>query len=714
MSASAQPRVIIVGAGFGGIAAAIELRGQGFADVTILDKAPGIGGTWLHNTYPGAACDVPSHFYSFSYAQRRDWTRLCSPQPEILSYLRGVARDHGVDSLVVAGVEVTACRYDDAKQCWRVEAADGRHWEAEALIIATGQLHRPVTPRIEGSETFAGHAFHSAQWDHDYDLRGKRVAVIGTGASAVQFVPEIVEQVQRLVVFQRTGNWFMPRRNRAYPRLIAAAIRYVPGLQSFRRGFFFRYGEFLTRMIRHPRTFGRIGALRSAAFMRSQLKDPDLRRRLWPDYRFGCKRVLFSSAFLPALQEPNVEVVTDVIKGMARDGVVSGQGRLHEVDCVIYGTGFATTRFMFPMEVTGTGGRALADVWAEGAHAHLGMTVPGFPSLFVMYGPNTNTSGGSIITYLEAQAGYIRQPWASCVPAARRRSTFAPRSRRPATATPRRASRARPGWSATRGTGPPTGGSSPTGRATWPSTWSRPRSWTRRTSRSPSGGPLAQQLMSGCPAGLQRRWPAVQLLAPVAGHDVGVQLERELGGVGVAAELSALLRGSRLLLEEGEPTRPGLRDRIAHRARAVIELQGGRGQKAAAGEDLALEIGEPGVDHGAQSLEARRPPGRRCPDLLGEAVERRAQRGELKLFLRAEWADHAALAEAQLGGQAPDADRLETLGGAQLDRPVDDGGAGPGGLGLGAARHADDDSARSYAITPWSPRRRPESERSNE
>ena len=408
MSSGAARRVLIVGAGFGGIAAAIELQRHGFGDVTILEKAPDLGGTWLQNTYPGAACDVASHFYSLSYAQRRDWTRLCSPQPEILRYLHEVAHEHGVDRRIVTGVEVTACAYDDDARRWTVTAADGRTWEAEAVILATGQLHQPVRPRIEGAESFGGHAFHSAEWDHDYDLRGKRVAVIGTGASAVQFVPVIVEEVGRLVVFQRTGNWFLPRKNRPYPRALLAAIRWVPGLQSLRRRFFFHYTDSLTRLIRHPKTLGRIMGARSALFMRAQIKDPALRRRLWPDYTFGCKRILFSSMFLPALQRPNVEVVTDAITGMSADGVVSANGRLHEVDCVIYGTGFATTRFMFPMAVTGVGGRSLQEQWAGGAHAHLGITVPGFPSLFVMYGPNTNTSGGSIITYLEAQAGYIR------------------------------------------------------------------------------------------------------------------------------------------------------------------------------------------------------------------------------------------------------------------------------------------------------------------
>ena len=402
-------RVIVVGAGFGGIAAAIELRRHGFRDVTILEAADGLGGTWRHNSYPGSACDVPSHLYSFSFAQRRDWSRLCSPQQEILDYLHEVAERHGVDRLVVPECRVASCAWDDEAALWTVAAEDGRTFEGSALVIATGQLHQPAFPRVRGAGDFKGHTFHTSRWDHDYDLRGKRVAMIGTGASAVQVVPEIAPLVQRLVVFQRTGNWFLPRKNRPYPRAVRWVIRHVPGVQAFRRRFIFHYGESLTAMIRHPRTVGQVGRIRSTLFMRWQLRDPEVRRKVWPDYTFGCKRVLFSSHFLPALQRPNVDLVTDPIAGMADDGVVTADGTRHAVDCVIWGTGFRTNDFMFPMEITGAGGRSLRDAWADGARAHLGMTVPGFPSLFVMYGPNTNTSGGSIIVYLEAQAAYIRQ-----------------------------------------------------------------------------------------------------------------------------------------------------------------------------------------------------------------------------------------------------------------------------------------------------------------
>lgn len=402
-------RVVIVGAGFGGIAAAIELRRHGFDQIVILEAAEDLGGTWRANTYPGCACDVASHLYSFSFAQRTDWSRMCSPQPEILAYLRQVADDHEITPLIRFRSPVAECAYDDALCRWRVRTESGDTHEAEALVLATGQLSRPSIPELPGRERFAGHSFHSARWDHDYDLRGKRVAVVGTGASAVQFVPFVAEAAQRLTVFQRTANWMLPRGRRVYPPPLRAAIRWLPGLQRARRAFFFQYCESLTLAIRHPRTVGRLLALRSARFMRRQMPDPELRARAWPDYTFGCKRVLFSSHYLPALGRPNVELVTDSITEITPEGPRTADGRVHPVDCIIWGTGFRTTEFVSPMRITGAEGVPLEEAWAGGAHAHLGMTVPGFPSLFFLYGPNTNTSGGSIIVYLEAQAAYVRQ-----------------------------------------------------------------------------------------------------------------------------------------------------------------------------------------------------------------------------------------------------------------------------------------------------------------
>jgi cation diffusion facilitator CzcD-associated flavoprotein CzcO len=410
MPPASQQSVIIIGAGFGGIAAAIDFQQHGITDVTILEAGPAIGGTWLYNDYPGAACDIPSQLYSFSFAQRRDWDRLCSSQAEILSYLQGVAADHGVDRRVIFDTRVANCAWDAAASQWTATTTAGRTYSATSLIVATGQLNHPQPPNVPGLDSFEGEAFHSARWNHDYDLTGKRVGVIGTGASAVQFLPPVAEAAGHTTVFQRTGNWFMPRRNRPYPAPIRAAIRFVPGLQRWRRQFIFEFTETLTRSIRNPKTVGRGIKLVSTIFMRWQLRgDRELRKKVWPDYTFGCKRVLFSSFFLQTLRRPDVELVTDRITEITPTGVKTADGKQVELDCLIYGTGFRATEFMLPMEIAGTGGLALREAWSEGAHAHLGMTVPGFPNLFVMYGPNTNTSGGSIIAYLEWQAAYIRQ-----------------------------------------------------------------------------------------------------------------------------------------------------------------------------------------------------------------------------------------------------------------------------------------------------------------
>jgi cation diffusion facilitator CzcD-associated flavoprotein CzcO len=401
--------VVIVGAGFGGLAAAIELRRHGIEDVTLLESAPEMGGTWFYNSYPGAACDVPSHLYSYSYEQRRDWSRLCSSQPEILRYLQEVADGHGIRPLVRTSSRVTRCAFDDARSRWNVIAESGDRYEADALVLATGQLNRPSIPRLPGGERFAGHSFHSARWDHDYELSGKRVAVVGTGASAVQFVPAVAAQAAHLAVFQRTGNWMLPRENRVYPSWLRRLIDAVPPINSFRRRYLFNYCELLTMAIRHPRTIGRVLGLRSRLFMHRQLPDPELRRKVMPDYTFGCKRVLFSSRYLPALARDNVELVTEPLAEVTEHGLTTADGRERQFDCIIWSTGFRATEFMAPMEVIGVGGRELGEAWSDGAHAHLGLTVPGFPSFFLMYGPNTNTSGGSIIFYHEAQAAYIRQ-----------------------------------------------------------------------------------------------------------------------------------------------------------------------------------------------------------------------------------------------------------------------------------------------------------------
>jgi cation diffusion facilitator CzcD-associated flavoprotein CzcO len=400
-------RVAIVGAGFSGIGTAIALQRVGIDDVTIFERGDDVGGVWFHNTYPGAACDVPSYVYSYSYAQRRDWSRPCSPGEEIHQYLRTIVERFGLRDRIRTGTEIAGAEFDEEALRWRLTTAAGEEVEAEALVLAVGQLSRPAWPSIPGLEDFAGHSFHSAEWDHAYDLRGKRVAVIGTGASAVQFVPEIAEQVAHLDVYQRTAPYMLPRRNPDYPAAARRAIRWIPGVQRARRIGMWLFMESLTLGLTRFRPWLKSAELWSAWFTRRQVPDPELRRRITPDYPFGCKRILFSSYYLPALQRPNVDLVTDPIARVGERGVVTADGREREVDCLIFGTGFRADEFVAPMRVAGAGGRELQDAWAGGADAHLGMTVAGYPNMFLLYGPNTNLGAGSIVMMIEAQARYV-------------------------------------------------------------------------------------------------------------------------------------------------------------------------------------------------------------------------------------------------------------------------------------------------------------------
>lgn len=400
-------RVAIVGAGFSGIEVAHRLKAAGH-DYTIFERSEDVGGVWHDNTYPGAACDVPSYLYSFSWAQRRDWSRPCSPQDEIQRYLRRVAERDGHLPRIRFGVEIAEARWDEQALSWTLTTGDGETHAFDALVLACGQLNRPAYPEIDGMERFEGIAFHSARWDHDADLSGKRIAVIGTGASAIQFVPEIARDAARVDLYQRTAPYLLPRRNPTYPGAVKAAIRWVPGLQKLRR--YGMWGVMETFILGYTKARPLKEAIRlwSNGFMRLQLRgDRELRKKVWPDHEFGCKRILFSSAYLPALRRPNVEVVTDRVERITADGVVAGGGVERKVDAIVWGTGFRADEPVVPMRVHGRGGQELQETWEEGARAHLGMTVSGYPNLFLMYGPNTNLGVGSIIVMLEAQAGYV-------------------------------------------------------------------------------------------------------------------------------------------------------------------------------------------------------------------------------------------------------------------------------------------------------------------
>ncbi|MGY6655264.1 flavin-containing monooxygenase [Amycolatopsis sp. TRM77291] len=401
--------VLIVGTGFGGVGTAIELKRAGFDDFTILESAGEPGGVWRENTYPGAGCDIPSPLYSFSYEPNPDWPKRFSLQPDIHAYLKRVVRRYGLEPHIRFGTRVTAAAFDEERGLWRVETAGGETFEANVFVPAVGQLSRPVQPDIPGQETFEGASFHSAHWDHDVDLRGKKVAVIGTGASAIQFVPELQRQAGELTVFQRTAPYIMAKRDTSYRPWQQRLFRHLPATQLLGRLRIFLLAEYATyAMTRHP-LLAKVFELRTAQLRRRHIKDRTLREKLTPDYPLGCKRILFTNEYLPALAQHNVAVETRHISAITPSGVLTEDGVEHEADVIVYGTGFAATDFLGELEIEGLGGRALSDAWKGGARAYLGMTVPGFPNLFCVYGPNTNLGAGSIIYMIERQARYIRQ-----------------------------------------------------------------------------------------------------------------------------------------------------------------------------------------------------------------------------------------------------------------------------------------------------------------
>jgi cation diffusion facilitator CzcD-associated flavoprotein CzcO len=401
-------RVIIIGAGFGGIAAAIELKRGGHDAVLLLEKGDEVGGVWRDNTYPGAACDVPSPFYSYSFEPHPGWPRRYAGQPQILDYLIKVTDKYDVRRHVRFGAEVVACSWDDASRKWTVRLASGDELECDVLIPALGQLSRPSYPQINGRETFSGPAFHSARWDHDVNLDGKKVAVIGTGASAIQFVPAIQPLVASLTIFQRTPPYIVPRWDAEYGPRHQTLFRRVPQVQAGERLGWFAYLEVATTAFVYSSLLARaFTALARRHTRRQTAAVPGLFEKVWPDYPVGCKRALLSDTYLPALTQRNVQLVTDPIDHIGASGIRTAEG-WHEADVIIYGTGFAATDFLVPMDVTGRDGLSLEKAWAEGAHASFGLTVPGFPNLLIMYGPNTNTGGGSIVYFLETQARYIR------------------------------------------------------------------------------------------------------------------------------------------------------------------------------------------------------------------------------------------------------------------------------------------------------------------
>jgi cation diffusion facilitator CzcD-associated flavoprotein CzcO len=400
-------RILVIGAGFAGLGAAIKLEDAGHADFLVVDKGSTVGGTWRDNTYPGAACDVPSQLYSFSFAPNTEWSRSFSPQPEIQAYLEDVARQSGVLDRFRFGVTVEDGSWDEQDQVWNVVTSAGTV-TADIVISGSGGLSEPKLPEIDGIDTFSGEVFHSARWNDDYDLTGKRVAVIGTGASAIQIVPEIAERVAQLDVYQRTAPWVIPRHDRAYTGFERFAFRHVPFFQkAYRTAIYWGREAYVPAFTIEPKLAAPARA-QALSNIRKGITDPALRKAVTPHYQIGCKRILISNTYYPALDRDDVELVTDPIARITPTGIVTKDGTEREIDCLIVATGFYTTDQPIAHHVKGIDGRTLADVWAEhGMASYKGTTTAGFPNLFQIVGANTGLGHSSMVFIIESQIAYI-------------------------------------------------------------------------------------------------------------------------------------------------------------------------------------------------------------------------------------------------------------------------------------------------------------------
>lgn len=401
-------RFAIIGAGMAGILSAIKLRERGFTDFTVFEKADRVGGTWRENTYPGLSCDVPSHLYSYSFAPTPDWSHRFSPGEEIQAYFEHVAEEHGVLDDIRFGDEVTGCRFEDGR--WHIETAGGHHDVADVVIAATGVLHHPRYPDIDGLEDFEGAVFHSSRWDHDVKLDGARIGIIGTGSTAVQMFSALIDRAGSLSLFQRTAQWIMPQENPPYTDEEKEAFRANPEqLAELRANLTRAFDVFANAIVDadSPEMTMIAGMCRDN--LESNVHDPELRERLRPDYQAGCKRLIISPDFYRAIQRPNAELVTEAIDRIEAEGVRTRDGKLHELDVLVLATGFKTDAFMRPMGVVGRDGQTLADVWAARPIAYMSVSIPGFPNFFMLNGPNGPVGNFSLIEVAELQFDYIMQ-----------------------------------------------------------------------------------------------------------------------------------------------------------------------------------------------------------------------------------------------------------------------------------------------------------------
>ena len=398
-------RIAIIGAGPGGLCMAIGLKQAGFDDFVLFEKGEAIGGTWYHNRYPGCACDLPSQLYSFSFEIKHDWSRPYGSQAEILGYMEDLAEKYDLLSHCRFGSEVVAARWDEGRSRWTLDFESGDALEADVVVSAIGMFNELSWPAIDGLDSFGATRFHSARWNWDHDLTGERVGVIGSAASAVQFVPEIVKEAGQVHLFQRTPNWVIPKEDAPFSDEMLEAFRADPKLSlAIRDECFRQVDEGMT--FSDPARLAELESQGLAAI--DVVEDPEVRRKLRPQHPFGCKRPLLSNYFYEAFNRPNLELVTDAIARITHDGIVTVDGRTRRIDTLIIATGFSTTKYLSAIDVTGRRGRRIGDAWNDGARAHLGVTTAGFPNLFMLYGPNTNN--GSILTMIEYQVEYaLRQ-----------------------------------------------------------------------------------------------------------------------------------------------------------------------------------------------------------------------------------------------------------------------------------------------------------------
>lgn len=403
-----MPTIAIIGGGFSGLCAAIQLKQAGFKEFVLFEKTDGVGGTWRANTYPGAECDVASPLYSFSFEQNPHWPKKWAHQPYILEYMEACADKYQLREHLYCNTEITEARFNDESQNWQLRTASGEQYDFDRVIMAVGQLNRPQRPDIPGLDSFAGAQFHSAEWNHDFDLDNKAVAVIGNAASAIQFIPMIAPLVKKLTIFQRSANWILPKLDKEYSRWEKRLAKRLPFIMYFYRCWLWLRSEVLLGLLMMEKPqLKKWAATASTDFAAEHIRDERLREKLIPDYPVGAKRILFSDNYYASLDRDNVVLSSDSITAVDREGVITADGQHHAVDALIYATGFKATEFLAPIAVTGKNNRQLGDEWNNGAEAYLGITVNGFPNLFMLYGPNTNLGHNSIVIMIESQMRYI-------------------------------------------------------------------------------------------------------------------------------------------------------------------------------------------------------------------------------------------------------------------------------------------------------------------